>query len=146
MGSVGYRPTCGVICSWVDLLSWLFADSRLAAQTGGSAHRARTTLPNNTSHSPDAVLMLGQRRRRWTNIETELGECLVFAACVLGSIFHTHKLPYSCQHDSYTRLWCCLVVRVSEPIWAGKLSSLCSHWAQHLRIWDDDEFLSGIFK
>ena len=43
-------------------------------------------------------------------------------------------------------LWCCLVVRVSEPTWAGKLSSVCSHWAQHLRICDDDEFLSGIFK
>ena len=61
-----YRPTCGVICSLVCLLSWLLADSRLAAQTGGSAHRARTTLPNNTRNSPDAVLMLGQRRRRWT--------------------------------------------------------------------------------
>ena len=34
--------------------------------------------------------MLGQRRRRWTNIETELGECLVFAGCVLARIFHTH--------------------------------------------------------
>ena len=33
-----------------------------------------------TSHSPNAVSMLGQRRRRWSNIETTLGECLVFAA------------------------------------------------------------------
>ena len=27
-------------------------------------------------HSPDAVSMLGQRRRRWINNETALGECL----------------------------------------------------------------------
>ena len=33
----------------------------------------------NTMHSPNAVSMFGQRRRRWANIETALGECLVFA-------------------------------------------------------------------
>ena len=64
--------------------------SRLAAQTGGSTRRARTTLPNNIRHSPDAVLMFGQRRRRWTNIKTALGECPVFARCVLAPIFYTH--------------------------------------------------------
>ena len=36
-------------------------------------------IPANTRHSPDTVLMLGQRRRRWPNIETVLVECLVFA-------------------------------------------------------------------
>ena len=76
-------------------------------------------MPNSTRHSPDVVLMLGQRQRRWTNIETKLSECLVFAGCVLARIFHTHIPPYSCPHDSYTGgigvgLWCCLVVRVSE--------------------------------
>ena len=35
--------------------------------------------PANTGHSPNAVSMLGQRRRRWANIETALGECPVFA-------------------------------------------------------------------
>ena len=30
-------------------------------------------------HSPNAVLMLGQRLRRWLIIETALGECLVLA-------------------------------------------------------------------
>ena len=120
MGSVGYRPTCGVICSWVGLLSWLLADSRLAAQTGGSAHQARTTLPNNTRHSPDAVLMLGQRRRRGTNIETALGKCLVFAGCVLARIFHTHIPPYSCPHDSCTRRHRCgsVVLSGCTCIWA----------------------------
>ena len=33
-------------------------------------------------HSPNAVSMLGQRRRRWTNIETSLGECSVFAGII----------------------------------------------------------------
>ena len=36
-------------------------------------------VPTNTVHSPNFVLMLGQRRRRWANIETALGECPVFA-------------------------------------------------------------------
>ena len=35
--------------------------------------------PANTRHSPNAISMLGQRRGRWANIETALGECLVFA-------------------------------------------------------------------
>ena len=32
--------------------------------------------PANTGHSPNTVSMLGQRRRRWANIETASGECL----------------------------------------------------------------------
>ena len=29
--------------------------------------------PSNSTRSPNAVLMLGQRRRRWPNIKTSLG-------------------------------------------------------------------------
>ena len=36
-------------------------------------------IPANTGHSPNAVSMLGQRQRRWANIETALGVCLVFS-------------------------------------------------------------------
>ena len=36
--------------------------------------------PSKQGHSPNVVLMLGQRRRRWANIETVLGECPVFAS------------------------------------------------------------------
>ena len=36
-------------------------------------------LPANTRHPPNAGPMLGQRRRRWTNIGPALGGCLVFA-------------------------------------------------------------------
>ena len=35
--------------------------------------------PANTIHCPIVGSMLGQRRRRWTNIEPALGQCLVFA-------------------------------------------------------------------
>ena len=41
-----------------------------------AVHRA---IPANTGHSPNAVSMLGQHRRRCVNIETALGECPVFA-------------------------------------------------------------------
>ena len=36
-------------------------------------------IPANSRRSPKVGLMLGQRRRRWTNIEPTLGERLVFA-------------------------------------------------------------------
>ena len=32
-----------------------------------------------TGYSPKTVSILGQRRKRWANIETALGECHVFA-------------------------------------------------------------------
>ena len=41
------------------------------------------TVPANTGHSPYAVSMLGQRRRRWASIETALVECPVFAGTVV---------------------------------------------------------------
>ena len=41
--------------------------------------RVPVTFPANTGHLPNAVSMLAHRLRRWTNIETALGECLVFA-------------------------------------------------------------------
>ena len=40
--------------------------------------------PANTGHSHNAVSMLGQRRRRWTNIDTALGECPVFTGTALA--------------------------------------------------------------
>ena len=35
-------------------------------------------IPANMGHSPNAVSMLGQRRRRWANIDTALGEFPMF--------------------------------------------------------------------
>ena len=45
----------------------------------------QATDPANTGHSPNAVSMLDQRRRRWANGETALGECPVFAGEEAGS-------------------------------------------------------------
>ena len=42
--------------------------------------------PANTRQSPDAVSMSGQRRRRWTNIETASGDRLVFAGSPPGQL------------------------------------------------------------
>ena len=39
-----------------------------------------------TRHPPNVVPMLGQRRRRLTNIETALGECLVFAGIATNPV------------------------------------------------------------
>ena len=48
-------------------------------------------LPSNTGHSPDAVSMLGHRRRRWANIETALSECPVLAGLTLRIKHQTLK-------------------------------------------------------
>ena len=40
--------------------------------------------PENTRHWAIVGSMLGQRRRRWTNIEPTMAECLVFAGGLLG--------------------------------------------------------------
>ena len=39
---------------------------------GGGGGGSRGDVPANTGHSPNVVSMLGQRRRRWANIETAL--------------------------------------------------------------------------
>ena len=43
------------------------------------ADRLFKHIPANTGHSPNAVPMLAHRLRRWSSIETSLGECAVFA-------------------------------------------------------------------
>ena len=43
---------------------------------GSSLH---VNYPANTIHRPNVGTMLGQRRRRWTNIVPALGWCIVFA-------------------------------------------------------------------
>ena len=45
---------------------------------GVVCNREQYGNPANTGYSPNAVSMLGQRRRRWANIETALGEFPMF--------------------------------------------------------------------
>ena len=72
------------------------------------AHRLRrchkqnrfNVYPLNTGHSHTAVSMLGQRRRRWTNIETALGECrvcwVVFPRLLQRLLCPTHTCSLVC--------------------------------------------------
>ena len=47
--------------------------------------------PANTRHSRNVISMLGQRRKRWANMEITLRECLVFAERTLKN---TLNVPY----------------------------------------------------
>ena len=57
---------------WANVLCYMGRCTR-------GVERHPITILDNTGQSPDAVPMLGQRQRLWVNIETELGECHVFA-------------------------------------------------------------------
>ena len=46
-------------------------------------------LPANTRHSAIVGSMLGQRHRRWTNIETTMAQCLV----IVGLYIHAYYRP-----------------------------------------------------
>ena len=65
-------------------------------------HMPRSTRinPANTRHSPDAVSMLDQRRRRWASIETALGECLVLAG-------NCHPPSRQLQQPQNLSQYCC---------------------------------------
>ena len=50
--------------------------------------KMRTALPANTKIRPNVVSMLVQRRWRWANIETALGQMLAFAGLHTGVCLH----------------------------------------------------------
>ena len=54
-----------------------------ATRVGGNVRRGH---PANTTHSPNAGAMLCQRRRRWPNNVPALGERLVFATSLKGTV------------------------------------------------------------
>ena len=53
--------------------------------------------PVNTSSGPNVVSMLGQRRRRWANIETTFGGLLVFAGGGGQVLYPQHVSPMLSQ-------------------------------------------------
>ena len=59
------------------------SDGQIKQDSSRGRFYIRWHSPENTEHSPNVVSMLGQRQRRWTNIETALGECSVFAGSVM---------------------------------------------------------------
>ena len=65
---------------WANVLCYLGSGMR-------RVERHPIAILDNTGQSPNAVPMLGQRRRLWVNIETALGECHVFAD-VLAQVYN----------------------------------------------------------
>ena len=55
----------------------------------------RTALPANSKTRPNVVLMLAQRRWRWANSETALGQIIAFAGLHTGVCL----LPPLPHHD-----------------------------------------------
>ena len=64
-----------------------------------SVHLSHVTrpdrIPANTGHSPNVVSMLGQRLRRWPNIETALGFAGYICAEFLIFIFLIQRSPHN---------------------------------------------------
>ena len=61
---------------WLDVADPTEVTTNGCTRSGHAGSWSLEAVRGNTRHSPDAVTMLGQRRRRWTNIVTALGECL----------------------------------------------------------------------
>ena len=66
---------------WPSITSAL-GQCKVLSGVSGSGRWSVTSMmlqSENPAQSPNAVLMTGQRQRLWVNIETELGDCHVFA-------------------------------------------------------------------
>ena len=72
--------------------------------------------PAKTGHSPNAVSMLGQRRRRWPNIETALGERLVFGGILIM------RIMWSLSHFTWLLIVRQLGARLSVSYWLWTVS------------------------
>ena len=77
-------------------------------------------FPANTRYSPNAAPMLGQRRRRWTNIGLAVGQSLVFAGlvwdcghCRLFNFYYVSKCGIHVHtHDT----WVSFVIFISVTL------------------------------
>ena len=84
-----------VTIEWLELVYMYRCTSVHVCGCGVSTDTGRCNIshdvecadfPANTRYSPNAAPMLGQRRRRWTNIGPALGQSLVFAGLGLWSL------------------------------------------------------------
>ena len=79
-----------------DLVQWLKYTEHCAACARHRLHaciKMRTALPANTRPWPNVVSLLVQRRWRWANSETALGQILAFAGLHTGVCLHP-PLPH----------------------------------------------------
>ena len=67
----------------------------------GGWFRPHESRPSNPRRSPDAGLMLGQRRRRWPNIKTTSGERLGFDVHLLIPWYHCHIDPNGIDDNNF---------------------------------------------
>ena len=95
------RFCMSAICGWNLQFQILI---QLHWDTFSPAH-----FPANTRHWANVGLMLGQRRRRWTNIKPILVQCLVFAGLVQwqkegdGRIYETTRIKYFRKMKPYCK-------------------------------------------
>ena len=82
-----FRPSHPIsVQCWANVAAhcWFNADklsttlAQHSSNTGFAVYLAAAPQAN-TCHSPNTVLMLAQRLRRWLNVEAALGDCPVFA-------------------------------------------------------------------
>ena len=87
-------------------------------------------VPVNTRYWPSVVSILDQRRRRWINIETTLGQCFVFA----GAWYYIHGDCFSIgMEGAYMSLIKHCILPLSPP---GTISMRFDRYLQHRsQIW-----------
>ena len=114
------------------------------------------THPANTMHQPNVGPMLGQRRRRWTNIGPTLGRCIVFAGhypwIVAQQTQVIHTMMFQCCSSvedggpTLKRHWVnaswllCENLRTNkDPDEQSCWSSVCAETVQRRRRWPGSE-------
>ena len=83
--------------------------------------------PTNTARSPSAVLLLVQRLRRWPNINTALGERVVFAWEVVAMREGQESGPAAQIKRQHRKSVSVATEHLSGPINAGPASGAAGH-------------------
>ena len=95
----------------------------------GREHNKNYNLIANTGHSPSAVSMSDQRRRRWANIETVLGKCPVFAGNFIANTKHSPNV--GTLLGQRRRRWANIVPALGE---VGQLKYTTSQQTQDVKL------------
>ena len=88
------------------------------------AWNAPLTFPENDIHWPNFCSMLGQRRRRLTDIEPTLGQCIVLTGLGLRGGGGYHKVPHTLtvwnnRHRVMGIAWSFTECRPPNELWAA---------------------------
>ena len=79
-------------------------------------------FPSNFVHFSYVGLMLGQRRRRWPNIKTALGECLVGVVSIVLYSGYSYSAECNqtvgllCILNAYTRVLCMPILKMTVDL------------------------------